>query len=181
MRQLAGVMLAILTGWLAAHQVSGAIAYLPGAGPAPLRIEPATDPDAPLPWKPLRPVQPLATNVSVPVPLAAASTNATNDVVLKASSSSTTNVFSLVSVPVAAMADWSEQTNSETSSPLMIWPFQSEDDSNPVTPQLLAGFFKPVRAGEKTDGTVLLTPKPVDFVPPTPKTNIVSRAIYKTQ
>jgi hypothetical protein len=63
----------------------------------------------------------------------------------------------------------------------MIWPFQSEDDSNPVTPQLLAGFFKPVRAGEKTDGTVLLTPKPVDFVPPTPKTNIASRAIYKTQ
>lgn len=177
-RKFAGVMPAIGLGLLVALPASGAIAYLPSIGPAPLRYEPATDPDALLAWKSLRLAQRPAADAGVPAPATPTLTNANNEAVWPAGSSPATNTSHAAAVPVP---DPGATTNSDMIPDFMRLPDTSNDSSGPVTPQLLAGFFKPGPGGKNPDGTAVFVPMEIGFTPPSPKPAPESRATYKTQ
>jgi hypothetical protein len=176
--QVAGVMLTIVTGMVVVHRVQGAIAYLPSSGPVPLRFELVTAAGASLAWKPLRLALQSAGNPVVPAPVAETMTNGTNVVASQAMSSAATNTISVVSVPAAGP---DENENSKMPRDPVIFPVQSDDFSGPVTPQILAGFFKPVPGGTNSAGTAVFMPVGIGFNPAPPKTATESRAIYKTQ
>jgi len=175
-----GVMLLIVAGMVLIRPATDAVAYLSSIGQAPMRFELATNTGALSVWKPLRLVAPTATNGSIPAAGAETLANVTNQTVLNTPSLSAknTNVIRAVSVPVA---DPGENTTSEISPVPVILPFSADGSSNPMMLQELAGYFQPVPGVNGTNGTAVLLPVKIGFVPPLPAIPAKSQAIYKTQ
>ena len=186
-RKLVGIILIITAGLVVTAHARGAAAYLPSIGPAPLRIEPEPAPGTVPNWKPLllpatRPVE----NTNPPAPAVEALTANTNDIVIKVASSPATNATTytntnrLVAV-VAANSD--DESNLDVPSVPMIFPVTSDDLTSPVTPQILAEYFKPNpgREGKDQSGTSLFMPIDVGFTPPAPMPATPSQAVYKIE
>jgi len=183
MRKITVVMLTVMAGMLAAHPVQGGIAYLPSIGPAPMRFEVTTNSDESLAWKSLCPLLPAVESSNVPVPEVTALNPDTNDVVIKVSSAPVTNALASASVSAAKPG---ENKNSETSPGTVMLPVQTDESSNPIIPQLLAGFFKPTPAGKKPGGrnpagAAVFMPAEIGFTPPSSTPVPVSQASYKTE
>ena len=179
-----GVMLTIVAGMVVVHPVQGAIAYLASIGPAPIRFELVTDADVTLNWKPLRLALQPAQKAAIPTPDSKTMTNVTNDAGLKLLSSSATNDTIIVSS--ASAANPGEKNNSDMSPGSVMLPGQTDDSSSPVTPQILAGFFKPAPGGKNpggknSTGAALFMPAEIGFTPPSAKPATESRATYIIQ
>jgi hypothetical protein len=180
----------IMAGMFALFSARGATPYLPETGPAPLRFETAPSADAVLKWKPLllTPVQP-ETNTNPPAPAANISVDATNasDVVVsKTDSAPVANTNSLVASVTNAPAPVAvSEENSNTAAAVNVTPLPagSENSVNPVTPQILAEFFKPGRGGKNGNNAVVFVPADIQFTPPVPQSQSAnqSRAVYKIE
>jgi hypothetical protein len=168
--KIAGVKLAVVAVIIAAQSLWGAPAYLPAVGPTPLRFEAQTPRGMTLAWKAQFPLTPPAKPADAPSTNSiATATPATNAVVMSTSSPApdTTGANSMLT----------PQT------PVMV-PYQSDESGAAITPQALAGYFKPTpgwhRSGGGDDGnTGEGRQPPVGFMPPSPKPP-ESRATYRT-
>ncbi len=183
LRKLAGLMFGVAMAMSAMSAVGGAIAYLPSIGPAPMRFEPAEDPDTMFAWKSLNPLTPTAKNSSASVPDTGIVTNATNAVIGAAGSLPSTNDTIVAASTLSANPG--AKTNLETSPGSAIWP-SSDESSSPVTAQILAGFFKPAPGGKPvgekdSTGTAVIVQPDIGFTPPSPGPAPESKAMYRSQ
>ncbi len=180
---------------------SALTAYLPSIGPAPMRFEPTTDPSALAKWDPLllpagqQIASAAETNSSKPA--AETTTNATEtnapETVAKAITPPETN---RVPTPISAPAEVATASNpppatlpapanpdaaSDASSDYFVQPVQSVDLSTPVTPQILAEYFKPRQGGKNSSAASVVVPLNITFIPPTAPAPVQSRATYKVE
>ncbi len=159
-RGLACVMSVIAAGSYAVHSAPGSAAYLPSAGPAPLRFELAVANPASLANKIALPAVKPSADLSTHSPAVATATN----VIAQA-----TFVAGATNAQAAPVADG---TSVSAVSPT--------PDTPPVTPEMVADFFSPPPAA--TNGVPVAAPVPVNvgFMPPSAQP-ATSRATYKVQ
>jgi hypothetical protein len=178
MRKRVVFILTVVIGLAWARPMPGAVAYLPCVGPAPLRFQVATAPGLEWAWKQLR--APDKNNAAARSSESLVSP--ANAVVANSTATAATNV--------EAKADSGTATNgvnpgdkpaAEPSWDTGMMPDQSDDLSTPVTPQVLAEFFKAGPGGKTAGGGAGGRAGQIGFTPPTPKSGVESRATYKTQ
>lgn len=174
MRNLAVILLTVVTGLAVVRPLPAAVAYLPCIGPAPLRFELATAPGLAWAWKQLRVADKTgAAGHSAPPPAAA-----TNDVATPTLAAVGTNT---VLGATGAKVTLLDKNNAEPPPAAEVTPESDDDVTVPVTPQMLSGFFKPDAAGKTPGGSAGGKPGQIGFTPPTPKGGTESRAVYRVQ
>lgn len=178
-------MILVIMAGLTGRQAHGAVAYLPAIGPAPLRFEQAPATGAVLTWKPLL----------LPAALPA-ETNKAPDTA-KTPANTTNNGVAILTANAAPPAQATIQTNNSTASSLAaiktgdnnkpemapapaLFPAAQTGALGPVTPQMLAEFFKPGPGGRDQNQTAVFVPAEINFQPPPPPP-AESRAVYKVE
>jgi hypothetical protein len=178
MRKRVVFILTVVIGTALARPTPGAVAYLPSVGPAPLRFQAATAPGLEWAWKRLQ----APDKNNAPARSAETLVSPTNGVVANSTGTAATNTVTKAdSVSAASGVSQGDKTATEPSWDAGMMPDQSDDLSTPVTPQVLAEFFKAGPGGKNPGAGAGGKAGQIGFTPPTPKSGAESRATYKTQ
>lgn len=164
-REFAGTLLALCLATAPAMAAHDQAAYLPLAGPAPLRFE--ADMAQTFVFSPAKSDDPTPVVETVEPPA-----NAAPETALV----STTNTNANAAQPTLVTPSIGEST---ASTPAAASP--AAGDMLVVTPQMLAEFFKPMPGATNGAGVSVFAPVPLGFTPPVERTPPSSRATYRTE